>query len=89
MDIHSERISETGLPQDIVRSQARFNDFLMHGYLDHHSTVQQFSVSDLGMTEIAALKCLLVEYVRKFGDPGLMLLSAADVNEILSEASSN
>ena len=85
---HRSLFTDSGVPLSICESQAIFDDFLMHGYLDHHPDPSGFTVNELSSSERAALKELVVEYVRVFDDPGLMLFSPAEDEELRLRAES-
>ena len=49
-------LNECGLPEIVLRSEAHWWDFLMHGYLDHHEDSSVFTVDDLSKSEMECLK---------------------------------
>ena len=49
-------LDECGLPDMVLSSEARWWDFLMHGYLDHHAGSSNFTVDDLSQVEMKRLK---------------------------------
>jgi len=59
---HSALLLTAGLPSPIVSSQSRWDDFLMHGHLDHHDDPTAFSVEELDAPAYAALRELAESY---------------------------
>ena len=55
-------IACTGLPDSIFSSVDHFDDFLSHGYLDHHSDQTNFRVELLNSTQYDALVTLTESY---------------------------
>jgi hypothetical protein len=52
-------LNECGLPEIVLRSESHWWDFLMHGYLDHHSDPSKFTVDDLSKEQMQCLKKFL------------------------------
>ena len=48
-------IEAAGLPQVVTESISTWDDFLMHGYLDHHDEPSRFTVDQLSDAQYAAL----------------------------------
>ena len=68
-------IAIVDLPSQVVETQERFEDFLMHGYLDHHNDPTKFSVNKLDSAKLEKLKELVDRYFEAgYLDPGLMVL---------------
>ena len=62
----------TGIPEHIYHTQEYFDDFLMHGYLDHHYCPYNFTVKELTKEQAGILRDIIVKYLSSgFGDPGL------------------
>lgn len=40
-------IEQIGLPETVVGTEERFDDFLMHGYIDHHDDPSKFTIEHL------------------------------------------
>jgi hypothetical protein len=59
---HIDEIRRIGLTETVTRTQERFVDFLMHGYLDHHDDPSGFSVHQMWDEQHA----LLVEFTNRF-----------------------
>jgi hypothetical protein len=77
-----------GLPAHIYESEGKFQDFLMHGYLDHHERPYPFNVSELDDSQRDALRELVVSYLAAvFEDPGLGLFGSKEHDSIRNEAS--
>ena len=55
-------VRAAGLPEAVMASQARWDDFLMHGYLDHHDDPGGFSVAELNGPAYGALRELVGAY---------------------------
>jgi hypothetical protein len=49
-------LNKCGLPEIVLRSEAHWWDFLMHGYFDHHEDSSDFTVDDLSQAEMKCLK---------------------------------
>ena len=49
-------LNKCGLPEIVLRSEAHWWDFLMHGYLDHHEDSGNFTVDDLSRAGMTYLK---------------------------------
>ncbi len=82
---HQLLVTEASLPPQVLSSQSRFDDFLMHGYLDHHIDAQGFSLNELNPPARSALKSMVVQYLKAYYDPGMMLFSDEE-NEKLRTA---
>lgn len=83
----SRLFEESGVPAHIYASQDHFEDFLMHGYLDHHERPFPFSVNELSESQRAILRELVVTYLASgFGDPGLGLFGSSEHDAIRREA---
>jgi hypothetical protein len=57
-------INESCMPEAYVEKESMFLDFLMHGYIDHHSDTRWFSVEDMSSAEHQAFENLAREYFR-------------------------
>ena len=55
-------ISEVGLPEIMLETERHWEDFLMHGYLDHHDDSTDFSVDELDKRRYEGLRELVVRY---------------------------
>ena len=68
-------IAIVDLPSQVVETQERFEDFLMHGCLDHHNDPTKFSVNKLDSAKLEKLRELVDRYFEAgYFDPGLMVL---------------
>jgi hypothetical protein len=68
-------IESIGLPSPVFESQERFDDLLMHGYLDHHYDPTRFIVSELDARRFEKFKMLVDRYFGAgYSDPGLMVV---------------
>ena len=68
-------IAVVDLPSQVVETQERFEDFLIHGYLDHHNDPTKFSVDKLNSAKLEKLRELVDRYFEAgYLDPGLMAL---------------
>jgi hypothetical protein len=71
-DENKTLIHRTGLPLNYLESFDLFNDFLMHGYIDHHSVKEDFSTDDMNPDQIKSFKDLLWKYFEAgFDNPGI------------------
>lgn len=69
---HKEVLEEIQLPFVVLETQAHFADFLMHGYLDHHDDLSQFTVDALTDSQRRLLARLIEAYLAAdFGNPGI------------------
>ena len=64
---HAKLLTEAALPELITESQDHWDDFLMHGYLDHHADPSGFTVNCLSVNQRGALKQLVGRYVAELG----------------------
>ena len=48
---NQEKLFACGLPQIVLTNKNHWQDFLMHGYLDHHSDVSNFVLDNLSSKE--------------------------------------
>ena len=55
-------IAATGIPSAIFGSIAHFDDFLSHGYLDHHADASDLRVDSLNSIQYEALVTLTESY---------------------------
>ena len=84
---HRQAFLESGLPLAICESREIFDDFLMHGYLDHHEDPRRFTVDELSPPQVQALKRLIVAYLSQdFADPGLGIFSPQEHSRIRAQA---
>lgn len=63
-DQHRALINGSGLPEAYIEKQPMFMDFLMHGYIDHHTDSRRFTVEDMSPAEHQAFESLVREYFR-------------------------
>jgi len=78
-----------GLPEEIYHTQDYFDDFLMHGYLDHHHSAYNFTVNILTKDQALELREIIVKYLASgFGDPRLCVFSHEEHEAIRAEARS-
>ena len=62
-----------------MSTHSRFQDFLMHGVLDHHSDPTNFCVDQLTPHQFLAFRELVTQYFAQgHPDPGLMALPLED-----------
>ena len=55
-------VEAAGLPQAVTESINHWDDFLMHGYLDHHDDPAGFTVDQLSDEQYAALLQFVESY---------------------------
>jgi hypothetical protein len=68
-----ELIERIGLPTPTIETQERFEDLLMHGYIDHHSDWSRFRVDQLDEGKYELFKRLVEQYFAAgYDDPGVM-----------------
>jgi hypothetical protein len=83
----SPLFERAGLPAHIYETEEHFQDFLMHGYLDHHQRPYAFTVNDIDPSQRDALRELVVSYLAAgFSDPGLGLFGSKEHDAIRQEA---
>lgn len=84
-----ELLVMSGVPLRIHETLELWEDFLMHGYLDHHPDEPAFSIDELTTEQKALLKEIIARYLQAgFDDPGLGIFSAAEREEIKKTARS-
>jgi len=64
---HATLLTQANLPELITESQDHWDDFLMHGHLDHHGDPSGFTVASLSADQREALKQLAGDYLAEFG----------------------
>ncbi len=67
LELHYALVAAAALPEAILETRERWDDFLMHGYLDHHEDPSRFTVDMLSSAQLQAVRALAVVY---FGDRG-------------------
>lgn len=73
-------IAQTGLPEPYYLSQDYFEDFLMHGYIDHHEDPNAFTIEAMSEAQRGSLIKLVREFFRAgFRNPGGITVISADV----------
>jgi hypothetical protein len=73
---NQDLIESIGLPLSVVETHERFEDLLMHGYLDHHADPTKFSISELNAVQVEKFKAFIDRYFAAgYFDPGLMAVS--------------
>ena len=71
--LNQDMIESIGLPLSVIETHKRFEDLLMHGYLDHHADSTNFSISELNAVQVEKFKVLIDRYFAAgYFDPGLM-----------------
>jgi len=86
IDANRRLFEQSGIPQAVYQSQEWFDDFLMHGYIDHHPYPTDFTVDSLNPRETATLKQIVLAYIKAgFDDPGMVLFH--NDNDVKHEAS--
>ncbi len=80
-------ISRSGVPSSFFEDQRLFEDFLMHGYIDHHPDTTGFHLPQLDPEQRTAVAELAIEYLRiGLPDPGLMLFGSIIDDQIYKAA---
>ncbi len=64
---HTDEIRLIGLTEPIVRNRERSEDFLMHGYLDHHDDPSGSSVHQMTDDQHARLSEFAGRFMTAFG----------------------
>ena|SRR5687768_10191314 len=73
---NQELIASIDLPSTVIENQERFEDLLMHGYLDHHDDPTKFTVDKLDSAKLEKFSALVDRYFEAgYFDPGLMAVS--------------
>lgn len=81
-----ELLLRIGMPDLWTESLEKFQDFLMHGYLDHHSDNSQMTVDDLNEAQYQCLCRFVSHYFSAgFDDPGLTALRLDDQERLRRE----
>ena len=82
-----ELIQESGIPSDYFEDRQLFDDFLMHGCLDHHPDTTGFTIEQLDLEQLLASARLAAAYFRMgLPDPCLMLFGTLIDNQIRAAA---
>ncbi len=82
-----ELLARSGVPLRIHESMELWEDFLMHGFLDHHPDEPSFMLEELTPEQRELLKEIIVVYLQAgFDDPGLGLFSRQEREEIMRAA---
>jgi hypothetical protein len=63
IDANQKIIDKTGLPSDYYATKVIWDDFLMHGYIDHHEDNYHFTVNDLKKEEYFLFVKLVEIYI--------------------------
>lgn len=67
---------DTGLPLSYYEKHEIFDDFLMHGCIDHHEDPIGFTTDRMTTQQLNKLKLLVREYFKAgFTDPGIIVFS--------------
>lgn len=75
-EANKDLIERIGLSTPTIETQERFEDFLMHGYIDHHDDWSKSTVGKLDEEKYKLLKRLVEDYFEAgYFDPGLMAVS--------------
>lgn len=65
---------DTGLPLIYLESKELFDDFLMHGFIDHHDVDVEFTTDDMNDEQYKSFKILVWKYFEAgYKNPGLMV----------------
>ena len=59
---NNDLIYLAGLPESVIKSIDHWDDFLMHGYLDHHEDPSGFRVDQLSEQQYGALLQVVESY---------------------------
>ena len=59
---NTDLIYKAGLPELVTKSVDHWDDFLMHGYLDHHEDPYGFRIDQLSAQQYGALLQLIESY---------------------------
>jgi len=87
LDDNRAEFEATDLPRHVYETSAVFDDFLMHGHLDHHSAPFEFSFAELTQDQVTVVRELVVRYFAAgHGDPGLVLFGSKERESTHAEA---
>jgi len=76
-------LHESGLPRSYVEQQEMFDDFLMHGGIDHHEDPIGFTVDKMTDAQRRSLRDLIHRYFEAgYSDPGIMVLGCEEKQEL-------
>ncbi len=71
---HITLIQDTGIPQSYLDSLDLFCDFLMHGYIDHHDVIENFTTDNMDSNQSENFKKLVWYYFESgFDNPGIVV----------------
>ncbi len=76
LDRNKELILVTGLPLEYYMKQELFEDFMMHGYIDHHIVESNIAIDHLNEYQINKLK-IFTEAFFEYGflNPGIIVFN--------------
>ena len=76
---NADLIDNLHFPFAVIETQERFEDLLMHGYLDHHHDFTGFTIDEFDSSKMEKFKELVNRYFAAgYFDPGIM---AVDLEE--------
>jgi len=87
VEANADLFQQSGIPHAIYSSRDLFDDWLMHGYIDHHEDPTHFFVGQLATEQMECLIEAAARYLRAgFPDPGIGLPLAGSREEIRRRA---
>ena len=79
-------MNNTGLPSIYLDNRNLFDDFLMHGYIDHHDDPIRFTDEQMTDEQISNLRLLIRKYFEAgFCDPGIILFTPEEKKQLAKE----
>src|SRR5262245_41571238 len=83
-----ELIERIGLPTPTIENQARFEDLLMHSYIDHHDDWSNFNIEQLNEEKYELFKRLVERYFAAgYDDPGIVAVGNKEREKIRQKLS--
>jgi hypothetical protein len=64
LEANASLLASTGLPESIYSSQEVFDDFLMHGCIDHHPDPTGFRLEQMSPDQLRLLSEAVVRYLQ-------------------------
>lgn len=88
LNTNFEILLKTGLPVSYLERQELWEDFLLHGYIDHFSVDEKFTIENMIKAEYKVyMKCIREYFASDFDYFEPALLSTQDLKDTLAPKS--
>ncbi|MFN8261002.1 MAG: hypothetical protein U0X41_08735 [Chitinophagales bacterium] len=74
---NDDLINKAGLPLDYYTNEELWIDFLLHGYIDHHTDYVKFSIDNIANEEYK----VFIVLIRKYFESGFQFFNALAIKE--------